>query len=147
VADKTQQRESEVGTVNTRAYSWLAWALAGLSGAMFVAGAILTILSLYVVGPAAQPSSDWGSGGAIGGLLILAPFLAFTIVGALIALRRPENPIGWICLVAGLFWTLIVLDDQYITYARATTSVVPLPNAVALDQWLWVPPWGCSLST
>jgi hypothetical protein len=142
VADKTQQREPEVGTVNTRAYSWLAWALAGLSGAMFVAGAILTILSLYVVAPAAQPSSDWGSGGAIGGLLILAPFLAFTIVGALIALRRPENPIGWICLVAGLFWTLIVLDDQYITYARATTSVVPLPNAVALDQWLWVPPVG-----
>jgi hypothetical protein len=142
VADKTQQREPEVGRVNTRAYSWLAWSLAGLSGAMFVAGAILTILSLYVTAPAAQPSSDWGSGGAIGDLLILAPFLAFTIVGALIASRRPENPIGWICLVAGLFWTLIVLDDQYIAYALATTSVVPLPAAVALDQWAWVPPVG-----
>src|SRR5215208_3603457 len=80
---------------------------------MFVAGTILTILSLYVTAPAAQPSSDWGSGGAIGNLLIQAPFLAFTIVGALIASRRPENPIGWICLVAGLFWTLIALDDQY----------------------------------
>jgi hypothetical protein len=142
VADKRQQREPEVGRVNTRAYSWLAWSLAGLSGAMFVAGAILTILSLYVTAPAAQPSSDWGSGGAIGDLLILAPFLAFTIVGALIASRRPENPIGWICLVAGLFWTLIVLDDQYIAYALATTSVVPLPAAVALDQWAWVPPVG-----
>ena len=137
-----QQREPEVGRVNTRAYSWLAWALAGLSGAMFVAGAILTILSLYVTVPAAQPSSDWGSGGAIGDLLILAPFLAFTIVGALIASRRPENPIGWICLVAGLFWTLIVLDGQYIAYALATTGVLPLPAAVALNQWLWVPPVG-----
>ena len=138
-----QQREPEVGRVNTRAYSWLAWALAGLSGAMFVAGAILTILSLYVTAPAAQPSSDWGSGGAIGDLLILAPFLAFTIVGALIASRRPENPIGWICLVAGLFWTLIVLDGQYIAYALATTTGgVPLPAAVALNQWLWVPPVG-----
>jgi hypothetical protein len=122
---------------------WLAWSLAGLSGAMFVAGAILTVLSLYVAGPAARPSSDWGSGGAISGLLILAPFLAFTIVGALIASRRPENPIGWICLVAGLFWTLIVLDDQYIAYALATTGgMVPLAAAVALNQWLWVPPVG-----
>jgi hypothetical protein len=109
---------------------------------MFVAGAILTILSLNVTVPAAQPSSDWGSGSAIGGLLILAPFLAFTIVGALIASRHPENPIGWICLVAGLFWTLIVLVDQYIAYALATTGVVPLPAAVALNQWLWVPPIG-----
>jgi hypothetical protein len=109
---------------------------------MFVAGAILTILSLYVAAPAAQPSSDWGSGGAIGDLLILAPFLAFTIVGALIASRRPENPIGWICLLAGLFWTLIALDGQYVAYALATTGVVPFPAAVALNQWLWVPPVG-----
>src|SRR5215207_9046827 len=110
---------------------------------MFVAGTILTILSLYFTAPAAQPSSDWGSGGAIGNLLIQAPFLAFTIVGALIASRRPENPIGWICLVAGLFWTLIALDDQYTAYALATTGVVPFPAAVvALSQWLWVPPVG-----
>ena len=110
---------------------------------MFVAGAILTILSLYVTAPAAQLSSDWGSGGAIGNLLILAPFLAFTIVGALIASRRPENPIGWICLVAGLFWTLIALDDQYTAYGLATTGVVLFPAAVAaLSQWLWVPPVG-----
>jgi hypothetical protein len=129
--------------MNARTSVWLAWSLAGLSGAMFVAGAILTILSLYVTVPAAQLSSDWGSGGAIGNLLILAPFLAFTIVGVLITSRRPENPIGWICLVAGLFWTLIALDDQYTAYSLATTGVVPLPAAVAaLSQWLWVPPVG-----
>jgi hypothetical protein len=64
-------------------------------------------------------------------------------VGALIASRRPENPIGWICLVAGLFWTLIALDDQYTAYGLATTGVVPFPAAVvALSQWLWVPPVG-----
>jgi hypothetical protein len=129
--------------MSTRAASWLAWSLAGLSGAMFLAGAILTILTSYVTAPAAQPSSDWGSVGAIGNLLILAPFLAFTTVGALIASRRPENPIGWICLVAGLFWTLIALDDQYTAYALATTDVVPFSAAIAaLSQWLWVPPVG-----
>src|SRR5215211_2599769 len=143
VAEGTQRRDRELGRANTRASSWLAWSLAGLSGAVFVFDAILTILSLYVTAPAAQPFSDWGSGGAIGNLLILAPFLAFTIVGALIASRRPENPIGWICLVAGLFWTLIALDDQYTAYGLATTGVVPFPAAVvALSQWLWVPPVG-----
>ena len=131
MAEGTQRRDREVGRANTRAYSWLAWSLAGLSGSMFVAGTILTILSFYVRAPAAQPSSNWGSGGAIGNLLILAPFVAFTIVGALIASRRPENPIGWICLAAGLFWTLIALDDQYTAYALATSGVVPLPAAVA----------------
>jgi hypothetical protein len=109
---------------------------------MFVAGAILTVLSVYVTAPAAQAPNDWGTGGTIANILILAPFLAFTIVGALIASRRPENTIGWICLVAGLFWTLIALDDQYIAYGLATTGVVPLPAAVALNQWVWVPPVG-----
>jgi hypothetical protein len=151
VAEGTQQRrDPEVGRANTRAYSWLAWSLLGLSsGAMFLAGAILSIFSLYVTAPAAQPSSDWGSGGAIGNLLILAPFLTFTLVGALIASRRPENPIGWICLLAGLFWTLIALDDQYTAYGLATTGVLLFPVAVAaLSQWLWVPPVGLlSVST
>jgi hypothetical protein len=142
VADKTQQQEPEAGRVNTRAYSYLAWSLAGLSGAMFVAGAILAVLSLYVTAPGEQAQNDWGTGGAIANILILAPFLAFTVVGALIAARRPENPIGWICLVAGLFWTLIVLDDQYIAYGLATSGVVLLPPAVALGQWAWVPPVG-----
>jgi hypothetical protein len=109
---------------------------------MFVAGAILTVLSLYLTAPTASPPNDWGTGGAIGNILILAPFLAFTIVGALIAARRPDNPIGWICLVAGLFWTLIALVDQYIAYGLATTGVVLLPTAVALNQWVWVPPVG-----
>ena len=58
MTEETQRRDREVGRANTRAYSWLAWALAGLSGAMFVAGAILSIFSLYETAPAAQPSSD-----------------------------------------------------------------------------------------
>jgi hypothetical protein len=109
---------------------------------MFVAGAILTALYVYVTDPAAHPSSDWGTGGAIANILLLTPFLAFTIVGALIASRRPENSIGWICLAAGFFWTLIALVDQYIAYGLATKSVLLLPAAVALNQWAWVPPGG-----
>ena len=78
---------------------------------MFLAGAALTILSLSDA-PATQPSSEWGTASALGGLAIFLPFLAFPLVGALIASRRPHNPIGWICLAAGLLWMLIVLEDS-----------------------------------
>jgi len=120
--------------MNTRA-AWLAWSLAALSVAMFLAGAALTVSSLYA-GPATQAPSDWGTGGPVSELVIFLPFLAFPLVGALIASRRPENPIGWICLAAGLFWMYIVLEGSIL-------SSHPYPVIIdALTQWTWVPPVG-----
>jgi hypothetical protein len=118
--------------MSARAAALLAWSLAGLSVIMFVAGVALTISSLYVA-PATRPSS---MGGTLGDLLLFVPFLAFPVVGALIASRRPRNPIGWICLAAGLFWMLIVLEDSI-------SDAGPNPVWIdALIQWLWVPPVG-----
>jgi len=86
--------------------------------------------------PATQPTSDWGTSGVLVGLLLFVPFLAFPIVGALIASRRPTNPIGWICLAAGLFWMIIVLGESI-------PSSVAFPVVIdALMQWTWVPPVG-----
>ena len=87
--------------MNSRAAPWLAWSLAGLSVAMYLASVALTVLSLSNA-LAVQTSSDWGTGGVLGGLVLFLPFLAFPVVGAIIASRRPQNPIGWICLAAGL---------------------------------------------
>jgi hypothetical protein len=64
------------------------------------------------------------------------PFLAFPLVGALIASRRPENPIGWICLIAGLFWMFILVESST---PGSTSSPVIID---ALFQWTWVPPVG-----
>jgi hypothetical protein len=125
-----------------RTASWLAWSLAALSVAMFLISFALTILSLYA-GPATQPPSDWGTAGPFSGLLIFSPFLAFPLVGGLIASRRPENPIGWICIVAGLFWMYIVLADASDAYGLARTGAGT--SSVTLDAlllWLWVPPVG-----
>jgi hypothetical protein len=110
----------------------LAWSLAGLSVVMFVATIALTLSSLYVTG-ATQPSSTKGT---LGDLLLWIPFLAFPIVGALIASKRPTNAIGWICLVAGLFWMIIFLWGSI-------PSSVSAPVVIdALTEWLWVPPVG-----
>jgi hypothetical protein len=115
--------------------AWLAWSLAALSVAMFLVGVALTVLSLSA-GTATQAPSDWGTSGPLSGLLIFLPFLAFPLVGALIASRRPENPIGWICLAAGLFWMFIVVEGSI-------PGSDPNPLLFdALTQWTWVLPVG-----
>jgi len=96
---------------------------------MFVATVALTVSSLYV-GPVTQASSTRGD------LLLFVPFLAFPLVGALISSRRPMNPIGWICLAAGLFWMLIFLGDSIPSPAANPVSID------ALTQWTWIPPVG-----
>ena len=40
-------------------------------------------------------------------------FLGFSIVGALVAPRRPENPLGWLFIAAGAFSILAVATSEY----------------------------------
>ena len=72
------------------------------------------------------------------------PFLAFPLVGALIASSPPHNPIRWICLAAGLLWILIILSENYSTYGLAQPGSVPFPVTIhaLLYAWLWVPTVG-----
>jgi hypothetical protein len=76
-------------------------------------------------------------------LLVSVPFLAFPLVGALIASRRPHNPIGWICLAFGLSWMLLGLFDYYGVYGLAKPDTVPFAVvSYALVDWLWLPTVG-----
>jgi hypothetical protein len=91
---------------------WLAWSLATLSLVMFVAN-----VTLYVILPrSAQPPITWGTGGLSIVFVFMVPFLAFPLVGAPIASRRPHNPIGWICLAVGLLWMLNIMSGGYGIY-------------------------------
>jgi hypothetical protein len=105
---------------------------------MFVAS-----LPLYVLARDAQDPSSWSTSLTVSGLLTFVPILAFPVVGALIASRRPHNPIGWICLADGFLWMLLNLFDYYSVYGLAKPGSVPFPVAIAgLSQWLWVPTMG-----
>jgi hypothetical protein len=129
--------------VSRRTDTWLAWSLAGLSVAMFLASA-----ALYFLERSAQSPGNWVTlGTVIGELLGFVPFLvflAFPLVGALIATRRPENPIGWICLVAGLLWMLIIVSEAYSAYGLAKPGSIPFPVTIhaLLYAWVWVPTVG-----
>ena len=70
--------------------------------------------------------------------VFVLPFLAFPLVGALIASKRPENPIGWICLAIGLLWMLNLASSGYGIYGLvARPDSVPFPAAIgSLGEWL-----------
>ena len=122
-----------------RVASWLAWSLSMLCVAMFLA-----IVALYVlIRSAPQVPSSVSTRFTLTDLLIGVPFLAFPIVGALIASRRPFNPIGWICLAVGFLFLLLGVSEYYGIYGVAKPGSVPFPIGVAwLGNWLWMPAVG-----
>jgi hypothetical protein len=105
---------------------------------MFVA-----TIPLWFLARSADLPSNWradlGVGGLVGGVL----FLAFPLVGALIASRRPKNAVGWLCLAVGLLWALSGVFDYYSYYGAATPGSVPFPVVMAgISDWIWVPAVG-----
>jgi hypothetical protein len=103
----------------------------------------LASLPLYFLARSAPVPSGLATSRTIIDLFVSVPVLAFPIVGALIASRRPYNPIGWICLADGFLWMLLNMIDAYGVYGVVRPGSVPFPAAVyALGQWLWIPTLG-----
>jgi len=124
--------------MSSRGTSWLAWSLAALSVVMFVGSVALWVLA-HSTHVARSLDTDLTTGSLLGQAL----FLVFPLVGALIASRRPENPIGWLCLVDGLLWTTTDILDYHSLYAMASPGSVPFPVGLAgVNHWLWVPTVG-----
>jgi hypothetical protein len=120
--------------MSIRATSWLAWSLAALCVLLFLVAVALQVATLPV-----RPPSSWGTGGISTLLWAILPFLPFAIVGALVASKRPTNPVGWICLAVGLVWMLNVVTDSYMIYGMrvVTPYSIPYPAAVgSLAGWL-----------
>ena len=123
--------------MRSRAAAWLAWSLAGLCLVMAVATIVLSVLPR----PAREGAGAWST--AVD-LSLFMTFLAFPVVGALTASRRPRNPIGWICLTVGLLWWLILVSEEYSAYGLAVPGSVPFPATIyaLLYAWTWVPAVG-----
>src|SRR5215208_2583320 len=131
-------RERSRGDGGARAAFLLAWSLAGLSVAMFVAS-----VPLLVLARSAHIPSSWEANLTVGDLLGWVIFLIFPLVGALIASRRPRNAIGWILLAEGLLWMFLGMTDYYGLYGVARPGSVPFPVGVAaVNNFMWVPAVG-----
>ncbi|CAN5658596.1 hypothetical protein BH20ACT12_BH20ACT12_16250 [soil metagenome] len=131
-------REQGRGDGGARVAFLLAWSVAGLCAAMFVAS-----VPLLVLARSAHVPSSWEANLTVGNLLGGALFLIFPLVGALIASRRPRNAIGWILLADGLLWMFLGMTDYYGLYGVARPGSVPFPVGVAgINNFMWVPAVG-----
>src|SRR5438034_9120710 len=89
--------------VKDRTVGRLAWAL-GLVALALTAGGLAFGVK--------NGSSPWSYGGASALVLVGA----FGGLGALLASRRPANPIGWIFIATGILFAAAGLADQYSRY-------------------------------
>jgi signal transduction histidine kinase len=106
----------------------LPWALWTLTLA-----ALITPLIFHLTGHglSSELSGERGDWAPFVAVLIFIP--TFATAGALLASRRPENPIGWLLSTAAL------------SYSLGTTSLLVAHFSVRWSDWIsnWV--WGCGL--
>ncbi len=76
--------------------------------------------------------------------MLAVVFLGMSVVGVMIALRRPEIPIGWLLLGVDLCMGVWVLADGWAIYTlRAHPGSLPGGAYMAwVGNWVWIPGWG-----
>jgi hypothetical protein len=107
--------------------TWLAWSMWALT--MVVAGLGARFIAL-------RPLEGFDAFDLIVSILIMA---SFPTVGALIASRRPRNPIGWIFSAMGLLFVTALLSGSYAQYGlvEAPGSLRGAETAGWIQNWIW----------
>src|SRR3712207_5516899 len=110
-----------------RAAAWLAWSMWALSLPFAAFSGVLGFLTA-----SSHPRFDSGFL-----FLISLMVLTFPTVGALIASRRPKNPIGWILCGTGLF-----TGARFFAEAYADFGLVGRPGLLpAVEYMAWIASW------
>jgi signal transduction histidine kinase len=109
---------------------------------------IVDLVSLVVAGWLAwltrdvTSSSGWGGNGFVSGLLFALALLPFPVIGLLIALRQPENAIGWLLLAIGFSWYFGEVLTGYGVYGLTVSHLPAADWVLSFTEWLWIPPIG-----
>src|SRR5215470_11708371 len=98
----------------TRTATWLAWSLWTLSMVLLALGLLL---------------ASWNTTLPLPSVFAALAHPAFATVGALIAARRPAQPIGWLFCAIALELNLGIFADQYAQYTLITAPGA-LPGGV-----------------
>jgi hypothetical protein len=123
--------EDQPVTLSPRTRTVLAWLLFAatfgcLAAGLAVALALVRPLTLAVLAE---------------GALAAALYLGFAVLGLVITLRRPGNPIGWLLAASGLVWSLNVPGEAWASNLAATGRPLPPLAQVhaAVTEPLWAP--------
>jgi hypothetical protein len=120
-----------IGGVSRHTSVWLAWALCALSLALTALSLLLFILNLSY--PNTHLYEPWLDN------TLTAVF--YPTVGAIVASRRPENPVGWLLCLYGLVISISYFCAEYAIYA-----LLAEPNSLpAAEVLVWIVSWMLSI--
>jgi hypothetical protein len=133
VTEEARKQGREVGGIGIRSASWLAWSVCTLSLALTALGYLVIARNLSLDAPVyfywLEPTTI-----AIG----------YSVIGAIIASRLPDHPIGWICCAIGFMGAVEHFSSEYAIYA-----LVAHPEALVggklmlwLSTWVWIVMFG-----
>jgi hypothetical protein len=108
--------------------------LASPMTALVLGGLMLALVALsgVLAEVARQPLLSGGN--------VIALYLAFSVVGVVVAWHQPGHPIGWALLGVGLFFTLSAAAGIYTVFDyRARQGTLPLGWLAVLLQPSWAP--------
>ena len=112
--------------MSRRTTTWLAWSLWGLSVTLTALSLLLLVLILSHPG---THIFEWWLGNSL--------VVIDVTVGAIVASRRPENPIGWLLCLSGVAVSTSTFTSLYAIYALlARTGTLPAGEASA-----WIAAW------
>jgi len=123
--------------MSARAVRTVAWG----SVALAIAFGVLAI-GLTVGNGGALPVTTTIESGPVGTSVLMAIVLSFSIVGAIIATRRPDNWLGWLFCADGLLISFQNFAGVYASFHGTAASPGSLPGApwsALLDDSLWIP--------
>ncbi|MGI8910783.1 MAG: hypothetical protein ACR2JR_09575 [Rubrobacteraceae bacterium] len=83
------------------------------------AGVLACVFSIFALVFVELNGDEIGTADATGSVVLA---VSFSAAGAVIAVRRPGNPIGWILLVGGFFNSLNAFSWEYARYALLTDA-------------------------
>ena len=124
MSESVMKQGRGIGGVSRHTSVWLAWALCVLSLALTALSLLLLVLNL------SHPNTH-----------LYAPWLDNTLtallyptVGAIVASRRPQNPVGWLLCLYGLAQSISHFSAQYAIY-----TLLAQPNSLpAGEAMAWV---------
>jgi hypothetical protein len=127
MTDVAREQGRGIGGISHPTAVWLAWALCVLSLALTALSLLLFILNLSY--PNTHLYEPWLDN------TLAAVF--YPTVGAIVASRRPENPVGWLLCLYGLGTSIGYFFAEYAIYALlAQPDSLPAGEAMA-----WIVSW------
>jgi hypothetical protein len=130
VTEGAREQDRGIDGIKGRTAAWLAWSIWTLSlpFALFGGGVLGFLSASARIFPTL-------------GQIVLMALLAFTFttVGAVLASRRPENPIGWVFCAGGLVLSVTVSALNYAEYATSTGSLPGVQYAAWIASWALAP--------